>query len=287
MDLEKRLSVINIYISKLPTFSPTVKKVLEICNNPNTPLKDLSKVISMDPVLLGKVLNLVNSAYYGISNEISSIVRAITMLGTNTVKNLVLSTAIMGSILNKKNFKILDMESFWIHSLGVGVASKLIAREQKNIKNIEDYFVSGMLHDIGKILLNTIFSEEYEHVLKISNIEKRSLVKVEQQHFFIDHALVGKLIASSWNLSQEIIDTISFHHNVFPYKGDHKNIIYTIAFANSLISQLSLGFSGNYKAEKISPEVLTHLNLSKNSIKQILKEVNSEIEKAKIFLKIA
>ncbi len=287
MDLEKRLSVINIYISKLPTFSPTVKKVLEICNNPNAPLKDLSKVISMDPVLLGKVLNLVNSAYYGISNEISSIVRAITMLGTNTVKNLVLSTAIMGSILNKKNFKILDMESFWIHSLGVGVTSKLIAREQKNIKNIEDYFVSGMLHDIGKILLNTIFSEEYEHVLKISNIEKRSLVRVEQQHFFIDHALVGKLIASSWNLSQEIIDTISFHHNLFLYKGDHKNIIYTIAFANSLISQLSLGFSGNYKAEKISSEVLTHLNLSKNSIKQILKEVNSEIEKAKIFLKIA
>ena len=287
MEIEKRLSLINTFISKLPTFSPTVNKVLEICNNPNVPLQDLSKVISMDPVLLGKVLNLVNSAYYGMSNEISSIVRAITMLGTNTVKNLVLSTAVIESILNKKNFKTLNMENFWLHSLSVGVTSKLLAREQKNTKNIEDYFVSGLLHDIGKILLNTRFSEEYEHVLKISNIENKPLVIVERQYFLIDHALVGKLIAKSWNLSQEIIDTISFHHNLLTYKGDNKNIIYTVAIANFLVTQLSLGFSGNYKAEKIDSEILSYLNLSKNSIKKILKEVNSEIEKAKIFLKIA
>ena len=114
---------------------------MEICRDVNTSPTDLTKVISLDPVLTGKVMQLVNSAYFGLSREIISPVRAVVMLGMNTVKNLVLGATVMSAFGASKNFRALNMDMFWKHSLGVGVIAKLIAKK-RNIdrKLLEGYF---------------------------------------------------------------------------------------------------------------------------------------------------
>jgi HD-like signal output (HDOD) protein len=112
---------------------------------------DLNRVISLDPVLVGRVLKLINSAYYGLEQQVTSLVRAMIMLGINTVKNLALSSAILSNLVGR-GFLGLNAEGFWRHSLCVGVTAKLIARKQGiDHSRLEEFFTAGLLHDLGKI----------------------------------------------------------------------------------------------------------------------------------------
>lgn len=292
MESNKRLEILQSYIRKLPSFPATVNKVMEICYDANTSPADLSKVMSLDPVLSGKMLQLVNSAYFGFAHEIVSPVRAIIMLGMNTVKNLALGLAVMSTLGNRKNFQALDMDGFWKHSLGVGVVSKLIAKKRNvDPRKLEGYFIAGLLHDIGKIPLNGRFSDEYRLAMEISDREHQSLFISEKQILGIDHTLAGSLIAKNWKLGTEIIDTISFHHSPETYNGEQKDILYTIILANYFAKRSGIGFSGNPSMEDIWPQVLQHFSVGPDTtvdyLHDLSDEVTQEIEKAQIFLKIA
>src|SRR3974390_494760 len=149
-DKEKTLAAIQAYISKMPSLPITVSKILQIANDPKTSPADLNKLISLHPVLVGRVMKLINSAYYSLNNQVTSLVRAIIMLGINTVKNLALSTAVLGQLSAKNNLTAMNLDGFWRHSLCVGVTAKLIAiKRRKDPKQLEEYFVAGLLHDIG------------------------------------------------------------------------------------------------------------------------------------------
>ena len=292
MESNKRLEILKSYIRKLPSFPATVNKVMEICYDANTSPADLSKVMSLDPVLSGKMLQLVNSAYFGFAHEIVSPVRAIIMLGMNTVKNLALGLAVMSTLGNRKNFQALDMDGFWKHYLGVGVVSKLIAKKRNvDPRKLEGYFIAGLLHDIGKIPLNGRFSDEYRLAMEISNREHQSLFISEKQILGIDHTLAGSLIAKNWKLGTEIIDTISFHHSPETYNGEQKDILYTIILANYFAKRSGIGFSGNPSMEDIWPQVLQHFSVGPDTtvdyLHDLSDEVTQEIEKAQIFLKVA
>ena len=123
---EARLRKIRKFVNKMPSLSTTVSKVLEICSRPDTAPNDLNKVISLDPVLTGQVLKLINSAYYSLVNKVTSLTRAIIMLGLNTVKNLALSTAIIRSVGQTKKSKVLPIQKFWAHSIWVSGKNSLL-----------------------------------------------------------------------------------------------------------------------------------------------------------------
>src|SRR4030042_3905279 len=168
------------FIQNMPPLPITVSKILEITKKPNVDAKELNNVISLDPVLTGRILKLVNSAYYSLPNQITSIIRAIVMLGINTVKNLALSTSIVNTINKKENFNALDMDGFWRHSICVGVLAKTFANKQGiTLKLQEEYFVAGLLHDIGKIPLNSQMPEKYLSAMTVSRQNKIPLIEAE------------------------------------------------------------------------------------------------------------
>ncbi|MDH3357859.1 MAG: HDOD domain-containing protein [Desulfobacteraceae bacterium] len=276
----------------MPPFPATVNKVMEICRDVNTSPTDLTKVISLDPVLTGKVMQLVNSAYFGLSREIISPVRAVVMLGMNTVKNLVLGATVMSAFGTSKNFRALNMDMFWKHSLGVGVIAKLIA-QKRNIdqKLLEGYFIAGLLHDIGKIPLNSKFSDEYRNILGIPEKKPQPLFISEKQLLGIDHAYVGNLIAKKWKLGEEISDTITYHHAPETYQGVQNDILFTVILSDHFANNSEIGYSGNRYFENIYPEVMRYLGddteFSFDNISAFNGEVEQEIENAQIFLKIA
>jgi putative nucleotidyltransferase with HDIG domain len=282
-------TAIRGYIDKMPSLPTSVSKVLEICNSPQTSPSDLNRVISVDPVLMGRVMKLINSAYYGLNQEITSLVRAIIMLGINTVKNLALSTAVLGTIGKHSDSKALNMEGFWRHSLCVGVTSKLIAKHRKVDKNfVEEYFIAGLLHDVGKIPFNNRLPERYVDVLAFSDRDRQSLHRVEAEILGFDHGEVGLMVTENWKLSEEIRDAVAFHHRIDEYSGAHRDIVYSVALANYFAAIAEIGFSGNRYPEPVPAKVAKVLDLDVNYIEDKMEDtVAEEIERARIFLKLA
>lgn len=288
MSIEAKEKALQVYINKMPSLPTTVTKIMEICNNPTTSPADLNKVISLDPVLMAKVLKLINSAYYGLSQEITSLVRAIIMLGINTVKNLALSTAVLGNLGNKNNFQALNMEGFWRHSLGVGVAAKMIAKRRKiDPKKLEEYFIAGLLHDIGKIPLNNRFADDYVKTMALSDRQKMPLYTAESESMQIDHTSVGLMIGDAWKLGDDIKDCIQHHHHYLDYSGKNKDLLYTVVFANYFANIAELGFSGDRYPEKIDSTATEFLQVSIDYLDEVEDGVLEQIEKARIFLQLA
>ena len=278
---------IEEYISNMPSLPTTVAKVLEVCNNPQTSPADLNHVISLDPVLVGRVLKLINSAYYGLGQQVTNLVRAIIMLGINTVKNLALSTAVMGNLSSNKDFQGLNMEGFWRHSLCVGVAAKVLAKQRGvDIKQTEEYFTAGLLHDIGKIPLNAVLSKEYMLTVSTADHERIPLYKAEDKMLGINHCGAGVMIVKAWKLEGAVGDAIVNHHSYTMYDGAHKDIVHSIVTANRFAAVMEIGFSGDRYPEKIGDQVWESLGIDKDFFSGIEKSVNDEIEKAKIFLRL-
>jgi putative nucleotidyltransferase with HDIG domain len=278
---------IEEYIKTMPSLPTTVSKVLEICNNPQTSPADLNHVISLDPVLVGKVLKLINSAYYSLGQQVTSLVRAIIMLGINTVKNLALSSAVLDNLSNKNAFTALNMEGFWRHSLCVGVTAKLLAKKRGvDSKLIEEYFTAGLLHDVGKIPLNAVLEREYVVTIGFSDRERLPLVRAEEQNLGITHCGSGAMIARAWKLEGSVADAIACHHDCESYTGEHRDVLFSVAAANWFANTMSIGFSGDCCPGPLGQMVWDYLGIDRDTLAAFDNLVNQEIERAQIFLKL-
>ncbi|GHV42864.1 histidine kinase [Spirochaetia bacterium] len=278
---------IKDYIKNMPSLPTSVVKVMEVCNNPRTSPADLNYVISLDPVLVGRMLKLINSAYYGLDHQVTNLVRAIIMTGINTVKNLALSTAIMSSIAVNKIPQGINMEGFWRHSLCVGVAAKMIAKcRGVDVKLLEEYFTAGLLHDIGKIPLNTILSQEYLFTVSVAEGDRTPLYRVEDKRLGLDHCVMGASIVNAWKLDGPVADAIICHHQIPEYKDAYKDVLYSVAAANYFASTREYGSAGDRYPEKIFSGVWEYLQIKPSIFDEIDATVNGEIEKAEVFLKL-
>jgi putative nucleotidyltransferase with HDIG domain len=287
MDNGEKKHLIDLYIKNMPSLPTSVSKVLEVCNNPQTSPADLNHVISLDPVLVGRVLKLLNSAYYGLGQHLTSLIRAIIMLGINTVKNLALSSAVMGSLPLKDEPRGLDMEGFWRHSLCVGVAAKQLARIRGvDPKLLEEYFAAGLLHDLGKIPLNAVLPKDYVQAVSAADRDRRPLFQEEDRSLGLNHCGTGALIVQAWRLEGPVGDVIIHHHGYAEYRGPHGDLLYTVAAANYFACAEEIGFSGDRYPGEMSPPIPETLGLGGDFFKSVRPVVNREIEKAAVFLKL-
>ena len=277
------------FILRMPGFSPTVAKVFEVCNRPETSSHDLNRVISLDPVLTGRVMKLVNSAYYSLGQEVTSLIHAIILLGLNTVKNLALSTAVLGSIGGKDSFRSLSMDDFWVHSLGVGVIGRSFAR-QTGVPAMEqeEYFVAGLLHDLGKIPLNHCYPEKYNSALEAVITERVSLREAEKIVFGVDHCTVGGMIAEKWRLHRNFSDVCLYHHDPEAGRSDNRRFISIVALANCYANYWNIGAAGDAPPQTALVERLQKaVGLDPARIATIREKVMEDIDNARIFLQVA
>ncbi len=280
------LATIHQFIDRMPSLSTTVTKVLEVCNRPNTSPADLNRVISLDPVLTAQVLKLINSAYYSLPNQITSLARAIIMLGINTVKNLALGAAIIGTI--KKSSSSLPMDTFWTHCLCTGVTARILAAACGVATNLrEEYFVAGLLHDIGKIPLYACLNQEYEQALALADLEEGPLLRAEEMVLSCNHAEAGRLIAEKWKFGPAITDCISCHHTLEEAPTETRDMVAMVALANIFANVYEYGSAGDHHPEPSAiDDLLTVTGFSWSDLQDMARQVETEIDKAKIFLKV-
>ena len=279
-----KLEKIRLFVDKMPSLSTTVSKVLEICSRPDTVPNDLNRVVSLDPVLAGQVLKLINSAYYSLMNKVTSLTRAIIMLGLNTVKNLALSTAIIRSVSQAKKSRALPIRAFWAHSIAVGVMAKLLAAGRGlSLAEREEYFVAGLLHDLGKIPIG----DEYTEVLARVETAQEPLVTVEQQVLGLDHEEVGAMIATKWKLNAVLTDAICHHHAPELAAAAHRDLVATVALADFYVCLFDIGDAGNrYPDPSRLGSLLAQCQLAWDDLVDLAASVEAEIRKAEIFLQI-
>jgi len=279
---------IRDFISRIPGFSTTVTKVLEVCNRPVTSSHDLNKVISLDPVLTGRVLKLVNSAYYALGQEVTSMTYAIILLGLTTVKNLALGTAIIESIGRIDSVSGLSMDDFWVHSLSVGVISRALAQQQGiPMEEQEEYFVAGLLHDLGKIPINHCHPEEYGLTIKKAAAEKRRLFDAENASLGVDHCTVGGWIAEKWHLHRNLSEVFHHHHN--PERGgiQNRHVVAIVSLANIWSNRWKVGSAGDNTPDgALMGRLQESLNVDQSHAALIYTRVLEDIEKAKVFLQV-
>jgi len=268
----------------MPSLSTTVGKVMEICSRTDASPNELNKVISLDPVLTGQVLKLINSAYYSLVNKVTSLTRAITMLGMNTVKNIALSTAIIRTISSAKKSRALPTSKFWAHSIGTGVSARLLG-EAKEIPPMEreELFLAGLLHDLGKVP----FGDEYSEVLNVAKVEQLPLVQVERHLMGIDHQEVGLMIAEKWKLNTVITECIGSHHEAKLMSGELGQQVALIALGNIYANIQDHGYAGDpFPPEEYIDYLLRFADLSWEDFSHIGNRVKEEINRAEMFLQI-
>lgn len=274
-------------VEKLPTLSGVSMRIIEVANNPKSAADDLSRIIMADQSLAAKVLRMVNSAYYGIRNKVGSVKQAIVILGFNTIKSLALSTAIMDKFSTTGSIGNFSRSEFWKHSLAVGTTNKIISKRIVKTRDLEEnYFMAGLLHDIGKVILDQYYNDDFIKVLNHQEMTGLSFYKAEMEVLGLTHAEIGGMLASHWQLPEELIAAIRFHHTP-ENRTDHTDIISSTHFADILVKTKGFGSGGDNDISSLSEQCVASLNLAEEDVAQIVGvEMDKEWENAAEFLRM-
>jgi putative nucleotidyltransferase with HDIG domain len=268
-------------IDKLPSLPFIVSTLNDLIRNPNTSASDIHKVIMKDQALSARVLKLVNSAFYGFSERISSISHAIVILGFNTVKNVALTASVLNMFggSETKDGENFDRKAFWIHSLAVAGTAKLIASRVR-LPSAEDIFVAGLMHDIGKLVLDQFVHEQFVEVLKVVK-EKNIHIKEAENEVLdgVNHCQVGAWLATRWKLPTALVQMIGFHHR--PALDDQfLKPVSCVHLADILVRTLGIGNGGDNTVPQICPEAWEALGLSFDDLSAIFTAMEDEIADA-------
>jgi putative nucleotidyltransferase with HDIG domain len=283
---ERLISIIEDELQDLPSLPAVVVRVMQSLNNPKTSASDLNQIISSDQALAAKLLRLVNSPYYGFPRRITTITHAVVILGQNTVRNLTLSLGVSGVFDGHTSYQSLDREAFWAHSMAVAVASQVIAKRRRlSVKQTEEVFVGGLLHDLGKLFLDQFFPDQYAITIKLAHQANISIWDAEKSAIGIGHIVVGKRIAERWALPPSLVAMISMHHQP-SYARDYTEQVWTTHAANYVARKLQLGNSGDDLVTPLAPEVEKWLGFEPPVWALIEQEIQDKFKESEDFLKM-
>ena len=207
-DLDRIISRVD----DLPTLPRTVLRITELVNDPKSSARDLARVITDDQVLAARLLKLVNSSFYGFPQRISTITGAIVLLGFDAIRNLLLTTSVFDLFANRRKTSLIRQEQFWDHSLGCAVGAKVIGNYLRYDK-VEELFVSGLLHDIGKIVEMIFLPQAFKEINDLVKDQNILMIAARKKKFWDTVTpQIGNLLAEKWNLPPKLISVILHHH---------------------------------------------------------------------------
>lgn len=200
-------------LTELPAIPVVITSILNEIDNEHYNAKHIASLIEQDQGLTAKVLRVANSPFYGLARSISTVDLAIVILGSNVIKEILMSL-LLQKIFQKVDSKVFNTKSFWKYSIFCGSASRYIARKLK-YKLVSEAFVTGLMHDIGLLILMDKFKNNFAKVRRLQLFEGYTLTEAENQIFECTHSDVGAWIAERWNFPDKILQAIEFHHTPF------------------------------------------------------------------------
>lgn len=273
-------------VRDLPTLPSVVNRLNHLLNDPTTQVGDLAQVISVDQSLSVKVLQLINSAYYGVYKT-NDLQRAIVRLGFRSVSQIVTSVSIC-NMFKDETEGFFDRSEFWRHSVAVAVLSRMIASSARHPRP-DEAFTCGLLHDIGKVILDQYLHPEMTKVLSCANRNKLTFYEAEKKTLVqVDHTMIGEMAAKAWKLPILVVVSIRYHHapleerKGLPLSDDV--MVDIVRFADYLSHDLDIGRSGNGKKPEWNPSLAARIPLDPATLDEIRAKCRPEIEESSAFL---
>jgi putative nucleotidyltransferase with HDIG domain len=250
-------------IDSLPVLPIVIPRVLNLLENRDACTAEIVDTISHDPSLTSKILQVANSAYYGFPQKITSLEQAVPLLGFNMVKSLVLSIGVVKSHSPSNGSPFFSHKNLWVHSLAVATVMRTLGKQVLDQQEDPEYlFIIGLLHDIGKIVLDSFFPVEFNKALQLEE-ENRflPLFLAEQQAIGIDHGEIGALLLSRWRFPPNLVSPILSHHLDVPIEGTNLMDLAILRIANGVVKETGVGNGGNLGPASVPMDALDYLNL--------------------------
>lgn len=259
----------NVKISSLPSIFYQLNEAVE---DPDTSFAEIGQIISGDPGLSARLLKIVNSAYFGFSSKIETITHAVTVVGMMQLRDLVLATVIIGQFKGISKTDI-EMKSFWLHSIASGLAARVIAIYRKE-PNPERFYVIGLMHDIGRLLLFLNTPDEMKEAME--HYRKGGLLyEAEQEVLGLDHAEIGGALLENWKLPPRLVESVKYHHR--PSSAKKYPLDAAIAHVADVIAHaLELGGSGERYVPPLDPAAWDMLELPSSILSSVLAQVDRQ-----------
>lgn len=274
MNDEESIHHILEEVVTLPSLPTMVAKVTELVDDPNCPLSEIGKALSQDPSLALKTLRLVNSAFYGVREKVSSVEQAVPLLGAKVIKNLVYSAAVFDTLHEGE-------EDLLRHSVSCGVVMRCLlesgAAPGASMIKPEEGFIMGLLHDVGKIIIHQYMADGFQKVAAMSLEKKCPWVEAEREVLRIDHAVIGASLARQWKLSDILADAISGHHDLSRCTDDTGHVGAALLAVADYICYASGVGGQNDIAPHLDPEVWKLTGITSTTICSVLEGYFSHI----------
>jgi len=260
---------------KLATLPPIYYKTMEAVHDPSMSLADIAEIVSTDPTLSAKILQLVNSSFYSLLKQVDTLTRALALIGTNHLMTIVTGVSVMSNF-KKTSSTILSMNEFWEHSISCGIVARMLASYIPGVVNSERYFVAGLLHDIGRLILVQNAPRQMQSAFQIAESEDLPLYEAERQQLGFDHTEVGEYLAQKWNLTAALKRMIRCHHE--PEREQPEMDSEIIYVANFIVTALKTGTSGEDKLPLFRSQAWEDLSLSPGVLEAIVLQLNHQLK---------
>lgn len=262
----------TVTVYSLPFF---YERLNEAINHPRSSIDDIARIITEDQGLTVRLLKLANSPMFGYYSRVDSITKAVTIIGTQQLRDLALAASVMG-IFRGIPEELLNMTSFWRHSIACGMIARGLATYRREI-NVERFFVAGMLHDVGQLVLCTSIPEVVREMLEASRDRQSLHYVTERERLGFDHAAVGGALLRKWKIPPVIGEPVACHHapaaaEQFPLEAA------LIHVADIICQALEFGFSGEWFVPPLNDGAWERLGIPVSVLGTILKQTEPQLE---------
>jgi len=257
-------------IDDIDVMPGVMTEVMTLSKDPDSTVAEMEKVILADQALTTKVLRFANSAYYGYARKISTISKATILLGFDSIKSIALASSMSDLLSAPFTGYALDKNELWIQSQTCGLVSRYIA-VTIGFPNPEEAYISGLLRDIGKTVLNEYMITEYKSVFDLVLNNKLSFCEAEKEVFGFNHSEIGAKMAEKWNLPSHLVEAIKYHHNpTYLESLDENKLVSIVHLGDAMTMMMGVGVGIDGLTYSLSNETLASLDVDIELFKRII-----------------
>jgi HD-like signal output (HDOD) protein len=272
-------------VDDLPPMPDIVVRLLHASRDPETSTHEMVELIKHDPALTFKVLRLCNSSYYGLPRKINSIQEALVYIGTDTLVNFILAGCLSSFYQQAQNGYGMERGDLWRHSVGCAIASRCIAAQTSDTRSAQA-FTAGLLHDIGKIVLDAYVRDAFQAITALVRNEHLSFDQAEHQVLGYSQTEAGARLAKHWNLPEILIDVIQYHQEPHLAKVD-PTLVAQVHLGNILCLSFGIGVGSDGLAYTFHPKALEMTGLQVADLYRLSVDIHDDYKKAQDLIGLA